>query len=78
MRDGLRLAVEHGAIFTAFGDVMRVPGRNDRVAVIKDGYFPLPKQSVDDVLGKMSQASPVEREAAQALAQQPRPATHLA
>jgi len=26
--DGLRLAVEHGAIFTAFGDVMRVPGRN--------------------------------------------------
>jgi hydrogenase expression/formation protein HypD len=25
---GLSLAVEHGAIFTAFGDVMRVPGRN--------------------------------------------------
>jgi hydrogenase expression/formation protein HypD len=25
---GLSLAIEHGAIFTSFGDVMRVPGRN--------------------------------------------------
>ena len=28
MDAGLSLAVEHGAIFTSFGDVMRVPGRN--------------------------------------------------
>jgi len=28
MDAGLSLALEHGAIFTSFGDVMRVPGRN--------------------------------------------------